>query len=108
MAQWVKTLTAAAWVPEWPGSLGRLRFNPLAGAVSERIQHCCGCVSCSCGLDSIPSPGISIYLGCGHQKKKKVKMLNFVFCVFYHNWGGDDKRAALLVVGGYEEMEVIV
>ena len=62
MARWVKI-----WL-QWPRVLQRSGFDPQPRAVDERIWHCS-----SCSLDLIPGLETSIYLRCGHKKKKKIQ-----------------------------------
>ena len=63
-SQWVKNLTVAAWVAAdaWVGS--------LAQCGGLRIWCCHGYgIGHSCGLDSVPGPGIFICHGCSDLKK---------------------------------------
>ena len=68
MVQWVKNLTAVAWVAAevW------IRSSALGSGLKD--QCCCSCsVGHICGLDSVPGPGTSICYGRIHQIKKKQK-----------------------------------
>ena len=66
MVQWVKNLTAVAQV-----ALEVWVWSPAQHS-GLKIWHHCGCgIDCSCGSDSFPGPGTSIYCGCGHLKKNQ-------------------------------------
>ena len=61
MAQWVKNLTPVVAL-----SLQSCGFNPQPGTVRYGIWCCSHCsIGHSCGSDSVPGPGTSIYCGCG-------------------------------------------
>lgn len=50
-----------------------------------RIQHCyCNSSGHCCGVDSIPAPGTSTYLGCC-QKKKKMYLVAYVTYLYIYS-----------------------
>ena len=68
MAQWVKNLTAVAWVA------AEVLFQSLVQSSGLRIQCCCSySIVCNCGLDLIP--GLRTSICCGATITFKRKML---------------------------------
>ena len=70
VVQWVKNLTAVAWVAAEVGVPSPVQCSGLKDPGLLQLQH-----SHSCGLDSVPSPGISTCCRYIHNNNKNFKLV---------------------------------